>query len=89
MVLDLPVGSPLVRYRFARRSADFLICGECGIYLGATILFDGGAAATLNVRAFAQIPPGLAPPKLYSFENETPEQRLDRRLRTWTPVVGH
>lgn len=86
-IFRLPPRLPLVRYRFALRTADFLLCGACGVFLGAMIVFDGRVAATLNLNAFAQAPSGLATPVFGSFEGESPEQRLDRRIRTWTPVV--
>src|SRR5918997_5262358 len=42
----------LNRYRFGLRTADFLICAECGAYVGAVISEDGRAYATLNVNVF-------------------------------------
>jgi len=33
----------LIRYRFGLRTADFLVCARCGIYVAA-VMHDGGAA---------------------------------------------
>ena len=35
----------LRRYRFALRTADFLVCKECGVYVGAVLLSGRGAHA--------------------------------------------
>jgi len=79
--------SALVRYRFGMRSADFLLCGHCGTYLGAVLAGDHGTFATLNVNA---VPAGKAAPAgmAVSYEGESPGQRRDLRQRCWTPVAG-
>ena len=48
--------SLLRRYRFGQRTADFLICAGCGVYIAATI---GTAKASSNERTAASaVPPG-------------------------------
>src|SRR5712664_1904947 len=42
----------LSRYRFGRRTADFLVCRNCGVYVGAVIAIDGAWYATVNVNTF-------------------------------------
>jgi hypothetical protein len=44
-VLDL---CTLIRYRFATKSAEFLICARCGIYVGAQMEEDGRFYAIAN-----------------------------------------
>jgi organic hydroperoxide reductase OsmC/OhrA len=39
----------LLRYRFGSRTADFLVCRECGAYVAAVLTTRGGQFATLNV----------------------------------------
>jgi hypothetical protein len=36
------------RYRFALRTADFLVCRTCGVYVAAVCTVDGAACASLN-----------------------------------------
>ncbi len=76
----------LGRYRFGLRTADFLICRTCGVYVGA-LMPDGDAAyAILNVNAcdaperFAQSPLAMD----YGGEDEA--GRLARRRAKWTPA---
>src|SRR5262245_54009530 len=39
----------LSRYRFGLRTADFLICTRCGVYVGAIFVEPDGAWAVVNV----------------------------------------
>ena len=74
---------PVQRYRFALRTADFLICRVCGAYAGA-VLSDGGSLwSTLNLRLSA-LSPQRSPA---SYGDEDPTARLARRKRAWTPSV--
>src|SRR5947209_2108298 len=41
----------LVRYRFGSRTADFLICGCCGVYIGALMEDGGKSRFVVNVNA--------------------------------------
>ena len=76
----------LVTYQFAARTGTSLLCGTCGVYAGA-ILEDGGKLwSTVNVR-------GLAIPEFAGrigepadYDGETPEGRIARRKRAWTPA---
>ena len=78
----------LRRYRFALRTADFLVCRECGMYIGAVMMTGVGAVATINVNALRERPRGLAPAKLVNYKGESVEERRARRLAIWTPVFG-
>jgi len=75
----------LSRYRFGERSADFLVCARCGVYVGAVIEHAGERRATLNVG----LVPDLAtagPAVPVRYDDEGREARIERRLRVWTPV---
>lgn len=76
----------LERYRFGLRTADFLVCGECGVYIGA--LLSGGAESwfTVNVNTFKERPPLDAPIVPHDFDAEDVPTRVARRKARWTPV---
>jgi hypothetical protein len=79
--------SKLRRYRFALRSADFLICRDCGVYLAAVFTSTHGQFATLNIntiRAPLEVPAAVP----ISYEGEPLEQKQARREQRWTPVAG-
>ena len=84
------IGEPaaLRRYRFGLRSADFLLCAECGTYLAALIENGGKAYATLNANCFEQAELLTQDAPIVIYEGETLEQRMARRVAKWTPVSG-
>jgi hypothetical protein len=78
--------SKLKRYRFGTRSTDFLVCGDCGVYLAAVISSTRGQFATLNINAIP-MPLGTPEANPVSYEEESIEQRQARREQRWTPVA--
>lgn len=77
----------LTRYRFGHRTADFLICPDCGTYVAAAMDGPAGPVAVINVV-------GLRIPELRdeaadfsSLDGETDAERRARRLSRWTPMV--
>lgn len=77
----------LHRYRFGGRTADFLLCRRCGVYVGAQMAADGRAFGIVNVRALAERPPGLPAAAAMSYDGETDAARRSRRMQRWTPVT--
>lgn len=78
----------LHRYRFGQLTADFLICRKCGVYVGATIDGNDGRYGILNVNALRPIPADLPPSVPATCDNESREERIERRSRRWTPLAG-
>jgi hypothetical protein len=74
------------RYRFALRTADFLVCRTCGVFVAAVCEVGGGLRATLNANvldaraSFTQVPVPM------SYDGEDVSGRLARRARVWTPA---
>jgi hypothetical protein len=83
-----PEPAHLQRYRFGLRTADFLLCRRCGVYVGAVIAGARGRYGIINVNALAPLPPGLAPPRPVCYDGESPADRAQRREQRWTPVSG-
>jgi hypothetical protein len=75
------------RYRFGGRTADFLVCGECGIYVGVQMTSDKGRFGVLNVLTLRPLLP-LSVPKPMDYGAESPEARRLRRETRWTPVTA-
>jgi hypothetical protein len=88
--IDFRITRPesLIRYRFGRRTADFLICARCGTYVAACMESPRGRYAVLNVNVLEPRPADLAQPTPMNYEGETPEDRAARREERWTPVVS-
>jgi len=71
------------RYRFGTRTADFIVCRACGAYVAA--LIDGyGVLNVVGADIGALAGRGATP---VNYDDETPELRLARRRRRWTPAV--
>jgi hypothetical protein len=79
--------SQLIRYRCGLRTAEFLVCRTCGVYVGAVMAEAGSAYATLNINA-------LATPEVFgtaaapvSYDGELAAGRQARRRARWTPAA--
>lgn len=77
----------LVRYRFAHKTADFLICPTCGTYVAAQMSGPLGQVGVLNVVGLAIAELWNESATLASLEGETVEERIQRRLSRWTPMT--
>lgn len=88
MQIDIRSPDRLVRYRFGLRTADFLLCGHCGIYIGALLPDDGGGWFTVNVNTFREPPALDFPIQPVVYDSEDTGGRVDRRKMKWTPVTS-
>lgn len=76
----------LNRYRFGLRTADFLLCRECGIYIGALIETGKGRFGIISMHALVGAPENLAATEPISYDSEDIAERVSRRETRWTPV---
>jgi len=76
-------------YRFGSRTADYLICRRCGVYIGAVCETGSGLRAVINTNALRDRAAFIAVPASPDYEGETTEARLARRAANWTPAVMH
>lgn len=78
----------LNRYQFGLRSAQFLLCRECGVYVGAFAPEHEASRghATLMVNVLDdEARYGAAKPTVYDAEDA--KSRTARRRRVWTPAT--
>jgi hypothetical protein len=78
----------LQKYRFGLKTADFLLCRACGVYVGAVIETPGGAFGIVNVHALQEAPANLAATAPISYDDENVDGRVSRREDRWTPVTA-
>jgi hypothetical protein len=76
----------LQRYRFGLKTADFLLCRHCGVYLGAQIETARGAFGIVNVRAIVSTSIALPDPAVADYGAEDAAARISRREKRWTPM---
>ncbi len=77
----------LQKYRFGLRTADFLLCRECGVYIGAVIVSAGDAFGIVNAHALKKTPANLTKVSAISYDTEDIAGRVTRREERWTPVI--
>ena len=75
-------------YRFGLHTADFLVCGRCGGYLGATTVTQEGSFAVVNVNLLKPYLESLRAAQPMRYEGEAVEERSRRRAQRWTPCQG-
>ncbi len=76
----------LNRYRFGLRTADFLLCGKCGVYIGALIETESGRFGIINTHTLLQQPESLTATEPMSYDSEDVVGRVSRREERWTPA---
>jgi hypothetical protein len=76
----------LNRYGFGLRTADFLLCACCGTYVAAVVTANGASRATLNAAGTLLAGFETRPAEPVSYDGETAEARIARRLGAWTPT---
>ena len=78
----------LTRYRFGLRTADFLICARCGIYVGATMRDGDAQYAIINANTFDQAVRLTQQPQPMDYDGEDELARQSRRRARWSPAQG-
>ena len=78
----------LSRYKFSMQSIEFLICRECGVYVGAYMIDPANdkTYATLMVSALDQRK-RYPQPNPYDYDDQDKQARTARRARSWTPAL--
>ena len=82
VIIQIRTERQVQRYRFGLRTADFLICPICGVYLGAVLSDIDGMWSTVNLR-LTDLDVREQPA---SYGSENTSLRVARRKRAWTPT---
>lgn len=73
-------------YRFGSRTADYLICRHCGVYVGAVCETPAGLRAVANTNCLNDRAAFGQDPVQPDYSGEAPAARLARRAANWTPA---
>lgn len=76
-------------YRFGSRTADYLVCRRCGIYIAAVCETPAGTRAVVNTNALDDRAAFTQAPTPTDYDGETVAERLARRAVRWMPAVVH
>lgn len=74
-------------YAFGTRTADFHVCGNCGVVPVVSCDIEGRRYAVVSVNAFDEIARSMVRPMPASFGAEATGDRLARRQRNWIAQV--
>ena len=77
------------RYRFGSRTADYLVCRRCGVYLGAVCDTSAGTRSVINTNCLDDRAAFSQEPVRPDYDGEAIEARLARRAANWMPTVMH
>ncbi|MDH3746655.1 MAG: hypothetical protein OER97_00500 [Gammaproteobacteria bacterium] len=86
LIFTATVPDYLQRYRFAMKTADFLLCRNCGVYIGAVIDTANGCFGIINTHALETTPVDIAAVAAMNYDQEDKSGRVSRREDRWTPV---
>jgi hypothetical protein len=78
--------SNVERYQFGSRTAEYMICRRCGVYVAAVCETRTGLRAVVNVNCLDDRAAFTLPPAAPYYDGETTEARLDRRAANWMPA---
>ena len=88
-IIEAQDAETLRRYRFALKTADFLMCGECGTYIGVLLESEGAQLVTINAAGLDIDELRDRAAKPVDYESEAFEERVRRRLTAWMPAELH
>ena len=74
-------------YHFGMNMVDFLICKNCGNYIGAVQEVDGRLFGIINANLTENRGRQFGDAEIAHFEEETGDERSTRRKAVWTPAT--
>jgi hypothetical protein len=78
----------LTRYRFGLRTADFLVCATCGVYVGATMREGDAVFAIVNANTLDDVARLTQDAQPMDYDGEDAARRGARRRSRWSPASG-
>ena len=86
LIVSVEDEARLHRYRFGLRTADYLICRDCGVYVAAVTTDGGDPRAIVIVNALDDRLRFNREPVPMDYDAENREGRMARRQARWMPV---
>lgn len=77
----------VTHYRFDQKTADYMLCAHCGVYVVAVLVEPAGAWATVNCNVLEGVPSLTETAVPVDYSGEEADARRDRRRKRWTPVT--
>jgi len=77
------------KYRFGSRTADYLLCRRCGVYVGAVCETSAGRRSVINTLCLNDRAAFVQDAVRPDYDGEAVEARLARRAANWMPLIMH
>jgi hypothetical protein len=77
----------LSRYRFGLGITDYLLCAQCGAYVGAVMPDNGKAIGIVNVNSLDIRDTFDPAPPVHHYDGEDETRRRARRRKFWMPAT--
>ena len=78
--------SALRRYQFGLSTAEFFVCKNCGVYIGAVLSDTSRCFTTINLNTMTTVVSDLPDSIAVFYDSEDNTLRIQRRQSRWTPV---
>jgi hypothetical protein len=79
---------PLVElYRFGSRTADYMVCRHCGVYVTAICETAAGTRAFVSINCLDDRAAFTQPPNATNYDGETEPMRLSHGAINWMPAT--
>ena len=83
LVIRIDNKENLQRYQFGTKTAEFLLCRNCGVITNAISTIDGKDYGIVNITSLELAENFGRHSKMMDYDEETLEERLDRRKTNW------
>lgn len=86
LLVDAKVPDTVSAYEFGLRTATYLVCRNCGVYVAALTCGEPRRGIVM-VNALQDQDRFTRPARPVWYDHETREERIRRRLANWTPAT--
>lgn len=86
LLVHVKAPDTVAEYEFGLRSATYLVCSNCGVYVAA-LTRDQPSRGLVIVNALQDQDRFTRPAKPVWYDHESREGRIRRRLVNWTPAT--
>ena len=87
LAIGVERGDHLERYAFGLRTAEYLICKTCGVYVAAVTTGESEPRGIAIVNCLDEHRQFTSEPIAVDYDAESRDDRVERRRRRWTPVT--
>ncbi|MDP6345374.1 MAG: hypothetical protein QF578_09035 [Alphaproteobacteria bacterium] len=88
LIVECQDPAQVSRYQFGHRTADFLVCGRCGVFPAVLSEIDGTTYAVVNINSLDERARFTGEGQDFDYDPETPDDRLARRQQRWIGQVS-